>query len=187
MTDQIFFILLLSSIFLLAGIIKGAAGLGLPTAAMGLMTITIAPRMAIALLIFPLIFTNAWQIYRSGNIYPTFKKYFTFIFMLIIFVWLTVNKTTDVSDNILIGFLGASVLLFVIANIFKNAPFIPIQHDQKAQIISGFFAGVMGGLTSVWAPPLAIYLAARRIPKEEFVRVSGLIFFIGSIPLLLAR
>ena len=44
----------------------------------------------------------------------------------------------------------------------------------------------MGGLTSVWAPPLAIYLAARRIPKEEFVRVSGLIFFIGSIPLLLA-
>ena len=186
MTDQIFFILLLSSIFLLAGIIKGAAGLGLPTAAMGLMTITIAPRMAIALLIFPLIFTNAWQIYRSGNIYPTFKKYFTFIFMLIIFVWLTVNKTTEVSDNILIGFLGASVLLFVIANIFKNAPFIPIQHDQKAQIISGFFAGVMGGLTSVWAPPLAIYLAARRIPKEEFVRVSGLIFFIGSIPLLLA-
>ena len=36
-------------------------------------------------------------------------------FMLIIFVWLTVNKTTEVSDNILIGFLGASVLLFVIA------------------------------------------------------------------------
>jgi uncharacterized membrane protein YfcA len=29
-------------------------------------------------------------------------------------------------------------------------------------------------------------LAARRTTKEEFVRVSGLIFFIGSIPLLIA-
>lgn len=150
------------------------------------MTITIAPRTAIALLIFPLIFTNAWQMFRSGNIFQTFKKYFPFIFMLIIFVWLTVNKTSDVSDSTLIGFLGFFILLFVIVNIFKNAPFIPNHHDKKAQIISGFIAGVMGGLTSVWAPPLAIYLAARRTTKEEFVRVSGLIFFLGSIPLLIA-
>ena len=186
MTEQIFLIICLFSIFIIAGIIKGAAGLGLPTAAMGLMTITIAPRTAIALLIFPLIFTNAWQMFRSGNIYQTFKKYFPFIFMLIIFVWLTVNKTSDVSDSTLIGFLGFFILLFVIVNIFKNAPFIPNHHDRKAQIISGFIAGVMGGLTSVWAPPLAIYLAARRTTKEEFVRVSGLIFFLGSIPLLIA-
>ena len=186
MTEQIFLILCLFSIFIIAGTIKGAAGLGLPTTAMGLMTISIAPRTAIALLIFPLIFTNAWQIFRSGNAYLTFKKYFPFIFMLIIFVWLTVNKTTQVSDSTLIGFLGSFILLFVIVNIFKNAPFVPEHHDKKAQIISGFIAGIMGGLTSVWAPPLAIYLAARRTPKEEFVRVSGLIFFIGSVPLLIA-
>jgi len=166
--------------------IKGAAGLGLPTTAMGLMTISIAPRTAIALLIFPLIFTNAWQIFRSGNINQTFKKYLPFIIMLIIFVWLTVNKTSQVSDSTLIGFLGFFILLFVVVNIFRNAPFIPNHHDKKAQIVAGFIAGIMGGLTSVWAPPLAIYLAARRVKKEEFVRVSGLIFFIGSIPLLIA-
>ena len=186
MTEQIFLILCLFSIFIIAGMIKGAAGLGLPTTAMGLMTISIAPRTAIALLIFPLIFTNAWQIFRSGNINQTFKRYLPFIIMLIIFVWLTVNKTSQVSDSTLIGFLGFFILLFVVVNIFRNAPFIPNHHDKKAQIIAGFIAGIMGGLTSVWAPPLAIYLAARRVKKEEFVRVSGLIFFIGSIPLLIA-
>ena len=70
--------------------------------------------------------------------------------MLIIFVWLTVNKTSDVSDGTLIGFLGFFILLFVIVNISKNAPYIPNHHDIKAQIISGLIAGVMGGLTSVW-------------------------------------
>lgn len=186
MTEQILLIICLFCIFIIAGTIKGAAGLGLPTTAMGLMTLTIAPRTAIALLIFPLIFTNAWQLYRSGNVYLTFKKYFPFIFMLIIFVWLTVNETTHVSDNTLIGFLGFFILLFVIVNIFNNTPFVPDHHDGKAQIILGFIAGVMGGLTSVWAPPLAIYLTARRTTKDEFIRVSGLIFFIGSIPLLIA-
>ena len=44
MTEQIFLILCLFSIFIIAGMIKGAAGLGLPTTAMGLMTISIAPR-----------------------------------------------------------------------------------------------------------------------------------------------
>ena len=112
--------------------IKGAAGLGLPTTAMGLMTISIAPRTAIALLIFPLIFTNAWQIFRSGNINQTFKKYLPFIIMLIIFVWLTVNKTSQVSDSTLIGFLGFFILLFVVVNIFRNAPFIPYHHVKKA-------------------------------------------------------
>ena len=84
MTEQVFLILCLFSIFIIAGTIKGVAGLGLPTTAMGLMTITIAPRTAIALLIFPLIFTNAWQVFRSGNVHQTFKKYFPFIIMLII-------------------------------------------------------------------------------------------------------
>ena len=49
--------------------------------------------------------------FQSGNVYQTFKKYFPFISMLIIFVWLTVNKTSEVSDGTLIGFLGFFILL----------------------------------------------------------------------------
>ena len=41
----------------------------------------------------------------------------------------------------------------------------------------------MGGLTAVWAPPLAIYLAARQADKDEFVRASGLLILLGSLPL----
>jgi uncharacterized membrane protein YfcA len=50
-------------------------------------------------------------------------------------------------------------------------------------VIAGILAGLMGGLTSVWAPPMAVYLAARHVPKTEFVRASGLLIFLGSLPL----
>ena len=183
--DQIYFLIFLSVTFLAAGTIKGLAGLGLPTAALGIMTLTTAPRTAIALLIIPLIFSNAWQVYRSGAIRSTFKQYMPFILILITFVWLTVNASNAVSDKALLGFMGFSILLFVTVNMLKNTPFIPENYDKKAQIILGLFAGIMGGLTSVWAPPLAIYLTARRVPKEEFIRVSGLIFFLGTLPLVI--
>ena len=40
-------------VFMLAGMVKGALGLGLPTVAMGLLTLVIAPFQAASLLIIP--------------------------------------------------------------------------------------------------------------------------------------
>lgn len=178
-------IALLACVFLLAGTVKGAAGLGLPTTSVGLMTLFLAPRTAIALILFPLVLTNAWQVYRSGQFWAAVKRYLSFILCLVGFVWLTVSLTSDVNDQIILAFLGVSILLFVGVNMTKISMSIPKRFDRIAQIIAGISAGVLGGLTSVWAPPLAIYLAARNTPKEEFVRASGLIFFLGSIPLIL--
>ena len=44
--------------FMLAGIIKGLIGLGLPTIAMGLLGLAMAPSQAAALLIIPATLTN---------------------------------------------------------------------------------------------------------------------------------
>jgi len=58
--------------------------------------------------------------------------------------------------------------------------------DKQAQIASGVGAGVMGGLVSVWAPPILIYLTARRMPKEEFVATVGVILLLGSLVLFVS-
>ena len=50
--------LLVIATFLLAGMIKGVIGLGLPTIAMGLLGLAMAPSQAAALLIIPATLTN---------------------------------------------------------------------------------------------------------------------------------
>ncbi len=35
----------------------------------------------------------------------------------------------------------------------------------------------------IWAPAVVVYLIARRAEKDEFVRVTGLLFLLGSLPL----
>jgi uncharacterized membrane protein YfcA len=181
--DQFTFITSLIAVFLIAGTVKGTVGLGLPTTALGLMTLFIDPRTAIAILIFPVVLSNAWQLYRAGHVVASMRRYFPMAICMALFVWISVNMTIGVADWILMAALGFSILFFVAVNATNIAPSIPARFDMAAQTVAGVIAGIMGGLTSVWAPPLAIYLTARQTPKDEFVRATGLIFFLGSIPL----
>src|ERR1700733_8119591 len=48
--------------FLLAGLVKGFIGLGLPTVAVGLLTLVMKPAQAAALLVVPSLVTNVWQL-----------------------------------------------------------------------------------------------------------------------------
>ncbi len=60
--------LLVIATFLLAGMIKGVIGLGLPTIAMGLLGLAMAPSQAAALLIIPATLTNVWQLAFGGHL-----------------------------------------------------------------------------------------------------------------------
>ena len=51
-------LLLIAAAFLLAGFVKGALGLGLPTVAMGLLAVSMPPAQALAIVIVPAIITN---------------------------------------------------------------------------------------------------------------------------------
>jgi uncharacterized protein len=55
-----------AGVFALGGFVKGVVGLGLPTIAMGLLSLRMAPAQAAALLIVPSLVTNLWQIGGPG-------------------------------------------------------------------------------------------------------------------------
>lgn len=171
--------------FLIAGTVKGAVGMGLPTAAMGLMTLALDPRTAISLILMPMLLSNAWQVYRSGDTLRAMRSYLPLALALMIGVGVTVSLSGSAPDRLLLAMLGVSLLVFVAVNASRWAPRITAAQDRPAQIVTGGIAGIMGGLTSVWAPPMAVYLAARQVDKNEFVRASGLLIFLGSLPLAL--
>ena len=50
-------------------------------------------------------------------------------------------------------------------------------------LVVGLFAGVLGGLSSIWSPPVAMYLLARNVSKAEFIGATGFLFLAGSLPL----
>ena len=60
---------------------------------------------------------------------------------------------------------------------------ISFGESLKWHVIIGLFSGALGGLSSIWSPPVAMYLLARNVSKAEFIGATGFLFLAGSIPL----
>ena len=59
-------LILVFSTFLLAGMIKGVIGLGLPTVSLAILTVVIGLPQAMALLLVPSLLTNVWQAFKRN-------------------------------------------------------------------------------------------------------------------------
>ncbi len=184
--DYITTLFVASAAFLFAGAVKGLAGIGMPTAAIALMTLLLDPRTAIALVLFPMIGSNAWQVYRAGELARTMRRYAVFAAVLLAGVTATAFATQDTGDRALLAILGLVILFFVAVSWRGLVPPLAARFDRAAQVGFGLLAGVVGGMTAGWGAPLAMYLATKQVDKDEFVRATGFLIFVGSLPLCLA-
>lgn len=172
--------------FLIAGSVKGLVGIGLPTAAISMLTMFIDPRTAIALGLVPIVVANAWQVWTMGDIRGAFARYWVFALTLGVSVFLTILLSAEVSDRVIFLALGVSIVAFAVLNLRFVMPAIPDRFDRIAQVGLATLGGILGGLSGVWIAPIIMYMSARRVQKDEFVRATGLLLFIGSLPFVAA-
>ena len=172
------------AVFLIAGTIKGVVGIGLPIAAVGILSLFIDARAAILLAVFPIVVSNLWQVYRSGNIVPTIRRFWVLAVSLAGAMFVTTFFATTVSAEVLVFALGSMIVLFAATNLAFTPPPLPARYERPVQIVTGIIAGITGGLTAIWGPPIIIYFLAIRLDKDAFIRASGVLFLCGSVPLL---
>lgn len=184
--DQTTTLLIAAVAFLLAGMIKGVAGIGLPTASIAFMTLFLDPRTAIALVLFPMLGSNIWQMVRGGHLMRSVRRYGLFASILVVGVGITAFATQGTSDTALLAILGVVMLIFVLVSWRGLVPPLPDKFDTLAQIGFALLSGIVGGMTAAWGPPIAMYLATKDVDKDEFVRATGFLISAGSIPLLIA-
>jgi uncharacterized membrane protein YfcA len=70
--------------YLIAGVVKGVIGIGLPTTAITIMTFFISPLMALGLNLIPMTVANMWQFSKADNPKKIISKYKYFAFSLVI-------------------------------------------------------------------------------------------------------
>ena len=169
--------------FLLAGTVKGLTGLGLPIVAVGVLAHFTDPRTAISLIIIPIFMSNIWQMRRQGHFLEALRNYWPLALTLMLILGVTVVATSKLDSGWLLLLIGIVIAGFSLVSLGYSPPALPRHFDRAAQIVTGVVAGFLGGLTGIWGPPLVMYLLARRVDKEEFVRASGILLFAGGIPL----
>jgi len=168
-------------IFVFAGIVKGFLGIGLPAAAMGLLTLILSPTEAISLLWLPILVTNLFQFGRAGNKKHIIATYKWFAVALFVSIFLTSLFINDYPTALLTVAIGMAMVIFSLNLLFGLS--IPVGPGQTWQIGVGVVSGILGGLSSIWSPPVAMYLMARNTTKDMFIGTTGFLFLAGCLPL----
>ena len=169
-------------VFIISGVIKGFLGIGMPTAAMGFLTLVFDPIEAIALLIIPIVITNFLQFKNSKYRYETMINYWVLAISLVISALLTSLFITKMSTSFLTLSIGIAILIMSLNGFFGFS--VRISGSAKIQFIVGALSGFLGGMSSIFSPLVTMFLIAKGVDKERFISATGFLFLLGGLFLL---
>ena len=174
-------VLIVFAVFL-GGIVKGSVGIGMSMFSVPIIAFILPPTKAMMLLCFPVIFTNFLQMDIKKGVGS-----FRFLPMfLALFLGLLIGGKLIL--NLSLNFISISIAIVIIIFTSLNFFGINLKNLKKANekilsVIIGFFSGILGGLTTFYAPPIITFLISINLDKEFFIRTTATMYFFASIPL----
>ncbi len=169
--------------FFLAGIVKGAAGMGLPTVAMGVLGAIMSPVSAASLLVIPSFVTNFWQLFTGPNFLDLMKRLWLMMLGIVIGTlagtWLLTSANTNYAS---IG-LGSALVIYAIHGLWAKPLSVPARLERSLSPVIGLATGVINGGTGVFTLPAVPYLQALGFSKDDLIQALGLSFTVSTIAL----
>ncbi len=168
------------------GVTKGFAGSGLPTVSVASMALVIDAPAAVALMPIPLLIANARQAFRGGYMLGAVRRFWPLLVSLPFGAVIGVKILTGVDPLTVTGIIGAIVVVFALLSQFHFDWRLSPRRDRQLQPLVGLSAGLIGGISTIFAPPIVMHMMSLRLPKDEFVGTVGLAYLAGLVPMTLA-
>ena len=180
-----------TAIMLLGGFVKGAVGFALPMIGIGGIGSFMPASETVAILIMPTLLSNLWQTLRQG-IGPaamTLRQFWKLNLMLGLTIGLAAQLVPQIPSAGLFIFLGGLVSTAAALQLVGWRPLAPAAARPRSilEIFTGLFAGVCGGLSGVWGPPVMFFLISLKADKTLQIRSLGLAVLGGSAILVPAH
>jgi uncharacterized membrane protein YfcA len=167
--------------FLCGGIVKGVIGLGLPLVSVAVMSSVLPLRVAVPLLLVPVIITNIMQAVRGGRMAELLRRYWSMLLMSGIGVWLGTIALYAVDPALLLPILGVVVCIYTGINLFAFRFTVGEASVPVVAPCVGLVSGLLSGTTGSLGVPIVIYLQALGLQKDAFVQALGITFLLTAV------
>lgn len=168
-------------VFALAGMIKGAIGLGLPAVAMGLLTLFISPFQAATLLIVPSMVTNVWQLFAEGHVLRLVRRFWSLLIGIIVGSIWSVFPTLGHGEFQSEALLGGMLTLYGLYGLFaKNMPNLA-PYEKYLSPVMGYLGGALTVATGVIVIPVVPFLQSLHLKRDDLVQSLGLAFTVSTL------
>ncbi|WNZ64291.1 sulfite exporter TauE/SafE family protein [Myxococcus sp. MxC21-1] len=171
------------AVFVLAGLVKGVVGLGLPTIAMALLALVMPPARAAVLLIVPSLVTNVWQLRPWSTLGPLLRRLApmqvgvcagtlvgAWVLGAPMGAWATVSLGVALVAYAAWGLSGARLTVGPVAE-SRLGPWV------------GALTGFVTAATGVFVIPAVPYLQALGFEREELIQAMGISFTVSTLAL----
>ena len=164
----------------LGAVIKGAVGIGLSLFSVPVITFFLPPTSSMILLCIPVLITNILQMEIQKGV-GSFRFVPMFI-ALVIGIIIGCNLILQVQLKTISQIIAISIIFAATVNLFGiNLKFIKLHFEKIFTIFLGFFSGIIGGLSNMYAPYILCYLVSTDLNKDDLIRTIAAMYFIGSV------
>tara|TARA_Y100001936_G_scaffold251761_2_gene308903 strand:+ start:24236 stop:24991 length:756 start_codon:yes stop_codon:yes gene_type:complete len=172
--------------FLLAGIVKGVVGMGLPAVSLGLLTILLDLTSAMALMLVPSLVTNIWQATVGGYGKGILTRLWLFYVLAFGAVWIGGHALVIVDLAILSALLGILLVLYGASGLANYGITIEARREGWIGPSLGFVNGVFTGMTGSFSFPGVLYLQALGLKRDELIQAMGILFALSTLGVAVA-
>ena len=171
---------------LLAGIVKGATGIGYSTCALPFLTIALGLKQAIAIVVIPAFASNVATIWNMGNPSAVLLRFWRFYLAIGpgIAIGTAVLNVVDAASAAQL--LGCLTLAYVGLAWVRPSMVLPPEMERPLALPAGFLNGVMTGITGSQVMPLMPFFLSLPLERQEQIQAINLAVTIASVILAIS-
>jgi hypothetical protein len=168
------------------GVVKGALGIGMPLVLVPLMAHFLSLPVAVALLSVPMLATNLVQALEGGGAFPASRQLAPMLGALALGTVFGVHLLVNVNQRALDSGVGAGFVLLAAMLLFVPRLRVGHRAEPWAGPLVALAAGILGGVTAIFGPPLIAYQIGLGVDPHTFVKRMAILMLTASATLLLA-
>ncbi len=165
---------------IVAGLLKGTIGVGMPLVALPLLSLFIDVKSAAMLLSMPLIFSNLPQALEGGRTGQCLMKLLPVMLGMIPGLLLGVQVLLALDANV--ARIIAGLVLIGVGGVTLLAPKLQIRSRMvlPTGITFGFFGGILGGIAAMPGPLVFVFLLAKGLRGQAFTKEASLYLVVSA-------
>jgi uncharacterized membrane protein YfcA len=181
-------IVVIALAFIVAGIAKGAIGMGMPPIVIGLMTFAFPLDQSLAIMVLPAMVTNVWQAIYGGGFVRLLRRFWIMAAAAMVGLSCVALSGAHLGSPRAFAWVGVLLVVYSLLALTAWRPAVSRSSERWANPIIGALSGAVVGFTGVAAVPFLPYMQSLDMDRHDLVQALGVmfLFLIGSLTLALA-
>ena len=165
----------------LAGIVKGATGLGLPLVSLPVLLLFMTPPYAVVILALCTVVTNGWLVWHHREELTSDRPLVAAMLGMAAGCGIGTAFLVSTDADILKRLLGVLMIGFVLIRLWHSDAWLRNGYSPKVGFSIGFAGGAMQGGLGAGAPVVALFAHSLDLEKTRYVLTVSALYLAGAL------